>query len=164
LEDIIGYIILFVSGLGALYLYQWRKDKIRLFPLSEQHYPESVLTVLILKKSGEIKSLVLRFYAKKEMTLQELRVEMISPENEIFSVSLNKILNAQLFPVKIAPDSSFDFEFEMDAFKDELTGQSVRFSAFRLVAQNAKGKKFKSHRLAFDKRWAIFKPDTGKYN
>jgi len=164
LEDIIGYIILFVFGLGALYLYQWRKDKMRIFPLSEQHYPELVLTVLIKKQSGEIKSLLLRVLAKKDITVKEILVELIYPGNENFSASLNHLSGENLFPLKITGGNSFDFNLEMKDFKDEITGQSVKFNAFRLIVQNESGKKFKSHRLAFNKRWSVFKPDTGRYN
>jgi len=164
LEDIIGYIVIFVAGLGALYLFQWRKDRIRLFPLSEQFYAELVLTVLIRKQGSEVKSIIVRVQPKKETIIQDIRVELLHHENEPFSFSLNEITGKHKLPVKILQGNSFDFEFEMEPFKDEITARSVKFNVFRLAAQTQKGKKFKSHRLAFDKRWSVFKPDTGRYN
>ena len=156
--------ILFVFGLGALYLYQWRKEKVRMFPLSEQIYPELILTVLIIKQSGEIKSVILRVEAKKEMILKKILVDLISHENKFYSVALNDVIEENPLPLKLPAGKPFDFKLEMTDLKNEITGQSVKFNAFRLVAQNDDGKKFKSHRLAFNKRWSVFRPDTGKYN
>ncbi|HDO26736.1 MAG TPA: hypothetical protein ENH02_01340 [Bacteroidetes bacterium] len=164
MEDIIGYIILFALGLGALYLYQWRKDKIRILPVSDQHYQELRLMIFIRRQHGEIQNLIFRVSAKKDIIIQDILVEMISSKQETTSLSLKHLLEDSGFPVHISSGKSSDFEVTMEKFRTEITRQSQQFNTFRLVAETIKGKKFKSHRLAFSKYWSVFKPDSGKYN
>lgn len=164
MEDIFGYILVLLAGFSALYIYQTRKSKKRLLPLSTQHYPELTLELLIQKQEGAIQNLILRIHAKKDLVIRKTQVELITTGKEIFAIPLNPVLEKTEMPFSLKKNNVQELLMDMKMFKSEIINVNQSFIEFRLAIENASGRKFKTHRLAFNKNWTIFKPDSGKFN
>jgi hypothetical protein len=164
LEDIAAYIILFSFGLGALYLYQSRRNKPREMPYSVQPYPECILKVLVTKLTGKIKSITLKVIARKDLILNDVKIELIDKNREFSHLQINSKVFNLTFPLAISQGKLIELEIPFEDFKAALLEQEKTFQTFRITAETESGKKFKTHELTFNKNWTIYKPDTGKYN
>lgn len=98
------------------------------------------------------------------MRVINVRVELINKDRSFQYVDLDDILENHKFPVKLSAGESFDFKAPIKDFKTLINRTDIPYKTFRLVIENQNEKKFKSHKLAFNSRGVIFRPDSGKYN
>lgn len=133
-------------------------------PMSVQIFPECMLKILVLKQHGKIQTLVVRIIARKEFKVIDFKVELIDRKREFSYLNFNKNNNSTSFPPGIAKNKFADANIPFEEFKKTLASQEKTFQTFRFVIENDSGKKFKTHELALNKNWTIYKPDTGKYN
>ncbi len=164
MEDIISYVILFAFGLTAVYLYQKHRTKQRNLPLSIQHFPDVLLEVIIQKQYGKTQNLMVKISAQKEFTIAKFSVELIDKKRKIDSVEIKTDKINRITPIKLNHAEQHHFKLHPQHFQEFLQKQEIPFSTFRFVVEKIDGKKFKSHDLAFNKNWTIYKPDSGTYN
>lgn len=164
MEDIISYAILFAFGLTALYLYQKHRTKQHNLPLSMQYFPDLNLQVIIQKQYGKTQYLILKTSAKKMVSIAKVLVELIGKNRKIEIVEIKTKEIDEITPIHLNQGEEYDFQFNPKHFQEFLHKHEMPFISFRFVLENKEGKKFKSHELAFNKNWSIYKPDTGKYN
>lgn len=165
MEDIVGYVILISVGLGLLYAYQYRRIKVRQLPLSFQIYPEVDLKVFIHKQHGKTSSILFRIIAKKDLIITNLIVELITKKRSFEYFQIKEMVQIPVLPLKLESMKYLDIAIPFEKFKSHITQKNISFKTLRLVAEIGEGnKKFKTHELAFNKNWVIFRPDSGKYN
>lgn len=138
--------------------------RVREIPMSVQIYPECILKILVLKKHSKIQTLVVRIIARKEFRVNGFSVELIDRKREFSYLNFNKNNLSISFPPSIAINKFVDAEIPFEEFKKTLESHEKPIQTFRFVIENDSGKKFKTHELAFNKNWIIYKPDTGRYN
>ena len=163
-ETTIGYIIIF--GLVILFtaLYLYRSEKQTLLPVSQQTYPELLITVLIKKEKRKITTLVLQMKSLREnLLISNITLELTDKNHDKKQLDLSGLLPGYqhrtlpsgkpiLFPLALS---------DLLALMEEA---EFAFENFRLVAKTPEGKVFKTHQLTYHPRWGIFKSDSGKYN
>jgi predicted CopG family antitoxin len=164
MDSIIGYVVLFVVGLSVLYAYQWRKIKKRDLKLSRQSYSDALLELLIQKQHGKIQKIILQLTAKSDLKIQDVSIELINKKREFEILKFQSNSEQSKEVIFIEKNNQHHFNFEHDFFKRFIIEQGKDFRTFRLVVENDKGKKYKTHELAFNKNWALYKPDSGRYN
>jgi hypothetical protein len=164
MESTVSYIIIVVLVILSIIVYNYKKKKIRYYLLSEQQYPELKIGVNIQKYQGKIVAILINFLAVKNVTLIDLRIELISKEREFNFYSLKLLINAESFPIKLKPERKMEFLIPMEEFRTLLMDGEHPFRTFRFVGISERGQAFKSHEMGFDKKWIIYRPDTGKYN
>ena len=160
--DFVGYIIMFLFGAGALGLYQYNKSKARTLPLSVQIYPRLILEVLILKEQDKTKNLVVRVTANKEIEVNQMFIELIDKNREITKVGFAD--NAGSEKTNAIPGKPVEIVIPLEEFKTYLNSKNIPFSTFRFVIDAMPNDRHKTHELAFNKNWNIYKPDSGRYN
>lgn len=164
MDSIIGYVVLFVVGLIVLYAYRWRKIKKRDLVLSKQSYADAIMDVLVQKHQGKTQKIILRIAAKKDLQIQGVSVELISNKREFKAFKFHSDTGQSEKQILLKKNNQHHYHFEHDFLKKFIIDQGKEFKTFRLVVENDKGKKYKSHELAFNSNWSLFKPDSGKYN
>lgn len=133
-------------------------------PLSVQVYPECILKVLVIKQHGKIQTLVLRIIARKEIPFKSVSTELIDKKRNFENVYLDRNITQVSFPLTISKNKYLDVKIQFAEFKNHLTSLDKPFRTFRFAVENTSGKKYKTHELAFNKNWVIYRPDSGKYN
>jgi hypothetical protein len=164
MEDILTYLIVFGLIIGGVAVWQFRRGKPRPYILSIQYYPELQLRVLVQKQEGKTKDLAVHLQSTQTMGLQDVFVELISKSRNFERVALSRVHTSHEFPLTLKAGQSVTFTYPFDAFKHHLQHNAFSFKTFRLVAEDLNGKKYKSHELAFNKNWVIYRPDTGTFN
>ncbi len=164
MESIIGYIIIILFVTVSVYVYNSRKNTIRSFVLSEQIYPGIIYRVWIKKEKGSISSIILDLSCKRNIEINELKVELITLKRTINSYSLNTLAQNTTLPKKVDSGENINIEINFDQFKTLLSEGDLPFRTFRFVILTAQGGIFKSHELGFNKKWIIYRPDSGNYN
>ncbi len=164
MEEIIGYVIIFVVGLSVLYAYQWKKSKKRELPLSVQQYADVLLELLIQKQHGKTQELLLKVTAKTDVTLAHVSIELININRQIDILKLQGIFKQPNDIITLEKGMQHIFHFVPESLKKFISEQGKAFRTFRFVVENDNGKKYKTHEMAFNKNWSIFKPDSGRYN
>ncbi len=160
----ISYIIVFVILIIGVLIWQLSQSRPRTFVLSEQVYPELDLVVLIGKKERKIHEIVITIKAKKEITIQEVRCELISEKREFRSIDLSEISPLLSLPSFVQDQADYNAFIPFEKLKEIITGSAPFGHTFRMVIKLENGKVFKSHELALSKYWKIYKADTGRYN
>ena len=160
----LSYILIFAILIGAVIIWQLRQSKSRYLRLSNQVFPELTLSILISKKERKINKLNVRIDAKKNVTIEHIKFELISPKREFRYVESTKISNSISLPVNLKKGTTFDAIFPYEEFKTAITNEMTVLNSFRAVLETQNGKVFKSHELKLDKFWKIYKADSGKYN
>ena len=160
----LSYIIIFVILIGAVIIWQLRQSKSRYLRLSNQVFPELTLSILISKKERKINKLNIRIDAKKDVTIERIKFELISPKREFKYIESTEISNSVSLPVNLKRLTTFDAIFPYEEFKIAITNEMTVLNSFRVVIETQNKKVFKSHELKLDKFWKIFKADSGKYN
>ena len=160
----LSYILIFAIIIGAVIIWQLRQSKSRYLRLSNQVFPELTLSILISKKERKINKLNVRIDAKKNVTIELIKFELISPKREFRYVESTKISNSISLPVNLKKGTTFDAIFPYEEFKTAITNEMTVLNSFRAVLETQNGKVFKSHELKLDKFWKIYKADSGKYN
>ncbi len=164
MENTITYIVITILMVLTIAFYNYKKKRIRQFLLSQQHYPELNINIYIEKNQGDISAAIVSITANKDIIITDIKVEVISKKREFNYYSLQKIVNDNSVPLKLSTGVSAKFTVPFIDFKSLLMDGEYPFKTFRfLVASNNK-RLFKSHEMGFDKRWTIYRPDTGSYN
>lgn len=164
MEDIISYAILFIFGLIAVILYQRHRTRNRELPISIQHFPELRFEVNIEKQHGKTQKIILKVFAKSSVTIEKVLLELIDKKRNIESLEIKIEGKQGIDPIHLAKGEVHHFHFNPELFQQFLKSQKKPFSTFRFVAVHPGGNKFKSHDLALDKNWSVYKPDSGIYN
>jgi len=161
MEDILTYVIIFGFGIGLVSLYFYRKDKQRLLPVSVQHYSNLVMSVLIEKEKGELTKIVIQFDSKdKALDPSSLELELIDTKRNKQIAELTHLIqdhNGNDLSVS-------EFQIKADDFLALLKEVDFPFVSFRIVVKTSGGNQFKSHELAYNDRWKLYKLDSGNYN
>ena len=162
--DIAAYILMFSLGFGALYAYKQRKLRTRHVRISVQHYPECILKVLLEKKHGKQHSVIIRIMSKTKLQLRNVQLELIDRRRNIQVIHLDTVDPALKVPENIDTSKYFDLILPFETMKELMEAEKALRHNFRLVVENRKGKKYKSHELTINKKGHLYKPDTGRYN
>jgi hypothetical protein len=162
--DFVGYIMMFLFGLGVLGIYQYNKSKQRVLPLSRQRYPNLVLEILVTKQHEKTRQLVVRVTALKKTQISRMYIELIGKNRTISRIGFaEKEIKADETTTAI-PGQPFEIIIPLEEFKNYLNSQGIPFLTFRFVVDALPNFKHKTHELAFNRNWNIFRPDSGRYN
>ena len=162
--DIAAYILLFSIGFGALYAYQHRRLRTKYVRLSVQHYPECILKVMLEKKQGTQKTIILRIMGKTNLQLSNAQLELIDKDRSFHVILLNEKEPAFSLPPAIDAGRYFDLKMPFDGTVEMIRAEAFKFKTFRFVVENNKGKKYKSHELTINRKGHLYLPYTGRYN
>jgi len=122
------------------------------------------LKIFVIKQHGKAQTFVCRIIAKNDIAIKRVSVELIDKKRRFHDLFLNEHNKITTIPTIIHKNKYYDLNIPYQEFTEHLASQDKAFKTFRLVVENKKGKKFKTHELAFHKNWSIYRPDTGKYN
>jgi len=164
MEDIITYIIVFGLIIGGVSIWQFRNAKARPYLLSMQNFPGFRLGLSIEKFDGKTKEFIIKTTFDSQLEPKLLWLEMINNKRETNTILLDNNLTVR---ENIEPQGEKILKTYKLSFSDLtklLNNSQFNFSTFRIVVGIDSGQKFKSHELALNKRWTIYRPDSGKYN
>ena len=164
MESTVTYIIIAVIMALVITVYNFKKKQIRYYLLSLQQYPELSISTNIKKTQGKITNIIISITTNKEVILNDVRVELISKKREFNYYSLQQFLKLNNFPIKLEVGSKTEFSISFDDFKALLMDGEFPFSTYRFMVVSGKEHMYKSHEMGFNKRWVIYRPDTGNYN
>ena len=164
MESTVTYIIIAVIMALVITVYNFKKKQIRYYLLSLQQYPELSISTNIKKTQGKISNIIINITANKKVILSDVRVELISKNREFNYYSLQQFLELNNFPSKLDVGSKTEFSIPFDEFKALLMDGEFPFSTYRFMVVSDKEHMYKSHEMGFNKRWVIYRPDTGNYN
>ncbi len=162
--DFVGYIIMFLFGLGVLGIYQYNKSKTKTLPLSIQRYPGLILEVLIIKQLAKTKNLVVKVTPITGIEISRMYIELIGKKREINKVGFAEKEISNDETTTALPGQPVEIAIPLEEFKTYLNSKEIPFLTFRFVVDVLPNNKHKTHELAFNKNWNIFKPDSGRYN
>ncbi len=145
-------------------VYNFKKKQIRYYLLSLQQYPDLSISTNIKKTQGKISDIIINITANKAVILNDVKVELISKKREFNYYSLHQFLKTDDFPVKLGMGSKTEFIIPFNDFKTLLMDGEFPFSTYRFMVVSSKEHMYKSHEMGFNKRWVIYRPDTGNYN
>ncbi|MCF6342241.1 MAG: hypothetical protein L3J31_05485 [Bacteroidales bacterium] len=164
MEDLFTYIIVFGLIIGGVAVWQLRRSKPRPYVLSTQYYPELKVQLYIEKQEGKTKDFVIRLNGLQELTVAAISIELISKSRAFQSIEAGQIEEVNKLPFLLRKYQTADFSYPFDTFKSHLQKVDFPFTSFRISIETTQGKKCKSHELAFNKTWVIYRPDSGSYN
>ena len=98
------------------------------------------------------------------MNLNDIKIELISAKREFNYYSLESLKSTNSFPTKLEKNTTVEFLILFEEFRTLLMDGEHPFRTFRFIAVSDKGQSYKSHEMGFDKRWVIYRPDSGTYN
>jgi len=162
MEDILTYVIVFGLIIGGVAFWQFRNSKPRPYLLSQQVFPELKLFLIIEKSDGKTKDFIIKFINNEHIETLSPLVELINEKRDSEIIELDSFLKGEA-EINTNEDS-FIYKYSFSKFSQLLKDNSFNFKTFRIVIPAKNGRKFKSHELAFNKRWTIYLPDSGKYN
>lgn len=164
MESVLSYIVIIGLIIVSVFIYNIRKKQSRIYLLSAQNYPELKLSINIEKKEGEINAILLKIIPVLDIELKDAKVELISSKREFNYYSLaHYYSNSNSFNTMYA-NSEEQIRIPFDEFKTLLKDGEHPFRTFRFVVYAKNDKPFKSHELGFNKKWIIYRPDSGSYN
>ena len=164
MEDILTYIIVFGLIIGAVSVWQFRISKARPYLLSNQIFPQLSLELLIEKSQGKTKEFIIKVDHKKSFEIKIPRVELIGKSRKIELIDLDNLSSNRTENKDSSGSFEIIFRYQFSEFSELLKKINFSFKTFRIIIEDKTGKKFKSHELAFNKTWTIYRPDSGKYN
>lgn len=159
----VSFIIVFAILIIGVIIWQLGSNT-HYLRLSKQEYPELSLEVLITKKERKIQELVIRIHAKKDIIIEQIKIELISQKRDFDYINSIEVLDSNPFPILIQPSASSHISFPFEELKDLITARDTESVSFRVVVESKEDKVYKSHELKFDKFWKIYKLDSGRYN
>ena len=162
--DFVGYVVMFLLGLGVLGVYQYNKSREKILPLSIQRYPNLILEVFIKKQHAKTKNLVIKVSPKKEVEISRMYIELIGKKREMKKIGFAETVLEDKETTTTFPDKPVEIVIPLEEFKSYLITKEIPFRTFRFVVDALPNNKYKTHELAFNRNWNIFKPDSGKYN
>lgn len=162
MTDTITYVVVFGLIITGVIIWQVRYGKPRPYWLSHQVFPDLKLWIFVEKKDGKHNFLIIKTEQDNKIKTYPPVVELITTSREKLIVNIPKI-EPQIS--KISENKiTIEYKYDFATFSKTLKTNDFKFSTFRISVENSKGQMYKSHELAFDKRWTIFRPDSGKYN
>jgi len=164
MESTVNYIIVAAIVVLSITVYNYKKKQIRYYLLSVQRYAELNISVNIQKHKGKISAILVKLTANKDQVINDLKIELISSKREFNYYSLQPIIETSSFPYKLDKSNEIEFLIPFEDFRTLLMDGEHPFRTFRFVAVSDKGQSFKSHEMGFDKKWVIYRPDSGTYN
>jgi len=164
MESTVSYIVIGVIMALVITVYNYKKKKVRYYLLSKQHYPKLDISVNIQKTQGKISAIIIKLSAIESIEIDDVKIELISKKREFNYYSLQNILDSNNLPIKLSKGDSTDFTVAFDTFKSLLMDGEHPFSTYRFMVLSNTGQAYKSHEMGFNKRWVIYRPDTGNYN
>ena len=164
MESTISYIIIIVIVILSITVYNYKKKQTRQYLLSTQQFPELNLEIKIQKHLGKINAILVVAYPKKDVTLTDIKIELITGKREFNYYSLDHLINNINLPINIVKDKKIEFEIPFESFKSLLADGEYPFRTFRFLITSNINKLYKSHEMGFNKKWVIYRPDTGSYN
>lgn len=164
MESTVIYITIAIILILVITVYNYRKKQVRYYLLSLQRYPELVLSIRIQKQKGKISAIFVNLSTTVDIELKDLKIELITVKREFNYYSLKSLLNSDPFPVKLEENSKIKFLVRFKDFRTLLMDGEHPFRTFRFVIISGKDKIFKSHEMGFDKKWVIYRSDSGTYN
>ncbi|MEE4259780.1 MAG: hypothetical protein V2I62_08475 [Bacteroidales bacterium] len=159
----IYYVIIFGLLITGVIIWQLRSNT-RYLRLSHQLYPEIILDVLISKKERKVDEFIIRIHAKHDVSLRQLKIELITAKREFEYIASDEIEGFLSFPSIVERSNTFDTICPYEELKNLITSKMPHLSSFRVVLELQNNKVYKSHELKFDKFWKIYRSDTGRYN
>ena len=164
MESTVSYILVAVIMILSFTVYNYRKKQIRYYQLSMQKYPELDLSIVIQKTQRKISAVIVSLSTIEDMDFSNIKVELISRERKFNYYSLKSLINTNSLPAKLVKNTKTEFLIPFEEFRTLLMDGEHPFRTFRFIAVSDKGKSYKSHEMGFDKRWVIYRPDSGTYN
>ena len=164
MESTVSYILIAVIMILSFTVYNYRKKQIRYYQLSIQKYPELAISILIQKTQRKISAVIFSLSTIEDMDFSDIKVELISRKREFNYYSLKPIISMSSLPTKLEKNKKIEFPIPFEEFRTLLMDGELPFRTFRFIAVSDKGKSYKSHEMGFDKKWVIYRPDSGKYN
>ena len=164
MESTVSYIIVAIIVVLVITVYNYKKKQIRYYLLSIQRYTELNISVNIKKHKGKISAILVKLTANKAQVISELNVELISSKREFNYYSLKPIIETSNFPYNLEKGNEIEFLIPFEDFRSLLMDGEHPFRTFRFVAVTDKKQSYKSHEMGFDKKWVIYRPDSGSYN
>ncbi len=165
METVIGYIVIFGLGIIFVSFYLFKKDRKRDLPISEQPYPQIIMTVFIKKEKGKLSEIILQLRSLKNVLhIRYFHLELTNEQHEKETIDLKPILEIVDETIDLKPAQPMRFSFSSTTFVKLLSSHSDTYDRFRFVVATPENKKFKSHTLGLNKRWGLFKQDSGWYN
>lgn len=164
MEDVLTYVIVFGLIIGGFAFWQFRYGKPRPYLLSHQVFPEFQLFLFIEKSEGKTKDFIIKIDQKKQIETKYPIVELIGKKRELEIIQLKDSIHNKNKSSKSLNNLSVEYKYSFNEFRNLLINSDFSFKSFRVSIENNSGRKFKSHELAFNKSWTIYRPDSGKYN
>jgi len=164
MESTVTYIIIAVIMALVITVYNYKKKQVRYYLLSLQQYPELDLSINIKKTQGKISAIIIRVLANKLINLGDVKVELISKKREFNYYSLQNLIKINTLPCKLEKGNKLEYIIPFDNFKSLLMDGEFPFSTYRFMVISNTEQSYKSHEMGFNKRWVIYRPDTGNYN
>lgn len=164
MESAVTYIIIAVIVVLSITVYNYRKKQIRYYLLSVHTYPELIIGINIQKTKGKISAVLIRLTTDRNLVLSDIKIELISSKREFNYYSLQSLINTNSFPMKLEENKKTEFLVPFEEFRTLLMDGDHPFRTFRFVAVSDKNQSYKSHEMGFDKKWVIYRPDSGRYN
>ena len=164
MESTISYIIIATIAILSVVVYNFKKKQTRIYLLSSQQFPELILNIKIEKHLGKIVSIIINIDSLKDLIIRELKVELISSKRVFNYYPLEELAEIEKLPIHIKQNSNIDFKVSFDSFTSLLKDGDHPFRTYRFVVVSENGVSYKSHELGFNKKWVIYRPDSGSYN
>ncbi len=164
MQETLTYVIIFGFGIVLISLYFYRTDKKRLLPLSEQWFSNLSLIVSVEKEKGKLTHVIISLNSGDKNNLcTSIGIELIDSHREIKYLKLDPLIQTQTDHHYIQSNRQA-MVIKFTALQKFITDTGFPLQSIRFVAETKTGKKYKSHELAFNDRWHLFKIDSGKYN
>ncbi len=164
MESTISYILIAIIVIVSVIVYNYKKQQVRIYLLSEQIYPELRLEVKIKKFKGLTSSILIHVLAFEDTTIKDIQVELISSKREFNSYSLDELISLNQLPIVLKKDTSIEYCVPFESYKALLRDGPHPFRTFRFMILSKNNKPYKSHEMGFNKKWVIYRPDSGNYN
>ncbi len=164
MESTVSYILIAAIMILSFTVYNYRKKQIRYYQLSMQKYPELVLSIIIQKTQRKISAVLVKLSSTGEMNLNDIKIELISAKREFNYYSLRSLISTKSLPTKLNKNTKIEFLIPFEEFRTLLMDGEHPFRTFRFIAVSDKKQSYKSHEMGFDKKWIIYRPDSGTYN
>ena len=164
MESTVSYIIIIVIIIVSVMVYNYKKQQIRIYLLSNQLYPELSIDIKIKKLKGVINAILIDVLALEDIVIQDIKTELISSKREFNTYSLIELINTKDLPIIVKKDTRVEFLVPFEEYKTLLKDGPHPFRTFRFMVLSDIDKPYKSHEMGFNKKWVMYRPDSGNYN
>lgn len=151
----ISLIIIMLVVLGVSSFWILRKEKEKVYLLSNQVFPELNLHIFNRKIQNKTRKLEVKIVANKLINIQQINIELINKQREIFQIEFPLNYLKVVFPVKLLAGESCQFTAFIEVVKQTFIDSENKPKTFRVAVESVEKKKFKSHELIFTKKWDL---------